>query len=106
MERVTGERPAMIEENPEVIAKRVAEMQQMTARGSTGDPPFSGELTIVWKQEKAEIMRRLDDLERYEVDAKRDILSRLDALELDVRDLQTKLQALLEVYGSAKARTV
>ena len=194
----------MIEENPEVIAKRVAEMQQMTARGSTafcgicrhpspghelgcpvatgepvpgvlsmqdpkspssiqsptglapagqslgnvpssiypqgpvgpgcsnpeigyapltGDPPFKSELTVIWAQEKAEIMRRLSKLEHhavhqdteisdhkgrlealeaYEVDV--DILSRLDALEFDVKALSDKLQAILEAFATKAAK--
>jgi len=29
-----------------------------------GDPPFQGELTIIWKTEKEELIRRIADLER------------------------------------------
>ena len=79
----------VLETDPEVRAKRIAEIQASQAEFARADKPmhhpdanpaFQGNLTIVWETEK------------------RELLSRIGALELDVSDLKGKLQQLLESY--------
>lgn len=77
-----------LETGPEVSAKRTAEMQQLA------NSPFEGKLTIIWETEKAELLTRLSNLEAHAVDQDKKIC----AVDLDVKDLQTKLQKLLEAY--------
>jgi hypothetical protein len=50
-------------------------------------PEARKHLTIIWDDERKEILERLDKLESYEAQAKVSILERLDALELAVQVL-------------------
>jgi hypothetical protein len=101
-------REAQLEHNPEVRAKRIAEMQTATpivsrqtagsreqqAEFARADKPVQGQtgpatrnLTIIWEDEKQAM------------------LERIEALEIDVTDLKGKLQQLLEAYRTYAAKT-
>jgi hypothetical protein len=52
----------MLETDPEVSAKRTAEMQALAQ--PYNPPPFKGNLTIIWESEKQQLLGRQEYLEK------------------------------------------
>jgi hypothetical protein len=83
-QQMNPEIPSGLETDPEVSAKRTAEMQQMAIAKQIAEPnpPSQRSLTIIWDDEKQAILERLGAVEAFGptlYSARLDIGERLDA---------------------------